>query len=373
MSYNTRAYKAHLTQVLNETSPQKNQMRENLISSLGQSSMYCHTGFKRPKSVIGGHIEYQDQYLGTVASNGNECVAAEVSLIGCRDQWLLATPGTTDNRDRWSYANYFSLNPLQGIPAGEIVDSAIKPKTDRMCLLKSTTFMDMMNTTNMGVYVTVFAFVSKGDTNSSLSAYVHDLYEEQDVYNTDSFIPGGGIPPGVTGNQYVDYSAFGTGQGQHERIKFPPYTYPFKVAGLKKNYKLIGLTNISLAPGDNHRLTINAVHNQYVIKQTINTEGNYTKGCLIYVVQVQGALAVDTTTRGEPPNETLEGTFGLAPTFVRMSITRKLHFATCKSPNQRIDSSYYGNTEISTGAGGPQYKTFLQGNMAAQNGAALGP
>lgn len=373
MSYNTRAYQAHLSKVLAEPSPQINQMRENLISSLGQSSMYCHTGYKRPKSLIGGHIEYHDQYLGVVASSGNESVCSEVCLIGTRDQWLTATPATTDNRDRYSYANYFSLNPLQGIAAGEIVDSAIKPKTDRMCLLKSTTFLDMMNTTNMGVYVTVFAFVSKGDPDSGLSEYVSGLYDEQDVYDTNSFIPGGGIAPGVTGNQRVVLSTHGTGVGQHSHIKFPPYTYPFKVSGLKKNYKMIGLTNVTLAPGDNHRLTINAVHNQFVVKQTIAAEGLYTKGCIIYAVQVQGALAVDTSTTGEPPDEVLSGTFGLAPTFVRMSITRKLHFATCKSPNQRIDSSYYGNTEISTGAGGPQYKTLLQGNMAVQSGVALGP
>lgn len=348
-----------------ETSNSMELDQDNQIGTIGASRMSVSTGFKVPKNILrSSKIQYHDTYTTGVGTNSNIMAMSEVSWIGVRDQWLNPSPSTVDNRDTASYASFFALNPLQGLPAGQIIAAQAGPGTDRMILFGTTFFLDMINSLNLGCYVTVYAITPKNPSVESISQEIGLAATNNKVYNTDFSQKAATVLDTVTGNYGVTFTARSAGASQHNRITCPTYSNPMSNPGVMKNYKILGFKKIILAPGDNHRLTIFAKQNQYAMKEVMldETTVNFVPGAIGIVIEVQGSMVKDTGTNG---------TYNIGNAQIQCQITRKCKFGVCKSPNSRFFTKYYGQTEMTANAPLAANNTLLQGAVSAVAGTFL--
>ncbi|AHH31461.1 putative capsid protein [Dragonfly larvae associated circular virus-1] len=308
---------------------------EDIPIGVKKNVVSVHTGLKRLKGMVAGHISYRDSYPALlVCDEGYQNVTAPV-YIGTTSQFLTATSnGVASNRDSVSYASWFALNPEQGIAAGSIISANTAPACDKIGLQSSTTYLDFKNDTTNICYYKVHIYMAKTDTNQTVLSEFNNSTGSDNLYNSN-FAYGTGVGtvlPATSGNEQTNaYIASST--SQIESCNMLPYTKISSKRLVRSVWKKIKTISHVFSGGDAWKLIVNIKHNQFGLRERLNTLSVvFPKGCVCFLFEMQGGTVYNTA----------NSAFGYSACQMAVNITRKIHLSPMAIPNKRFESRYVG-------------------------------
>lgn len=316
---------------------------EDIPIGVKKTVVNLHLPLRHLKGVSPGHISYRDSTSALlVVDEGYQNLVAPL-YIGTTSQWLTGTSNAVaSNRDSVAYNAWFSMNPLQGIPAGTIVSAQTTPTNDKMGLHSSTTYFDFKNDTTNICYYKVHVYMSKTDSNVSPVAEFHNAFTANQIYNANSNFATavGTVLPTNSGNE-SDTLYIGASTTQIESVNTLPYTNLNGKRLVRSTWKKIKTISHVFSGGDAWKLIVNIKHNQFAIRERLNTLGvSFPKGCVCFVFEMQGGTVYNTS----------NSTFNYSACQMAVAITRKIHLAPMSIPNKRFESYYTGAGRVFQGA-----------------------
>ena len=315
-------------------SKKNKRMAEDLPVGLAHKFGKFHTGLKPLRGVSKGHITYRDAWVDNANVATGYKYFRTVAYIGTSSQYLTATNNATaSNRDSVSYAPFFSLNPEQGIAAGNIIGATSAPTNDKVGLTNCTMYFDVKNGLSSAMYFKIHVFMAETDLTRGPLYYYDQALTADSIYTTSyAFGVNAATLPATSGNE-ID-SAYG---GSTTTVAEAMYTLPYTNISSKRlqrsTWKKIKTMSHAFSGSDQCRFTINGTLNQFGLRERLSSVASvYPKGCVAFVFESQGALAEDNT----------NSTYCHAAVVWHALINRKIHLAPCAIPNKRFESTYVG-------------------------------
>lgn len=295
---------------------------------------------KRLKAYLKSNVTYHDSYNLDASTVTGRCRHYMMGYIGTSSQ--MTTPvtfSTASWRGEYSFASWYSLNPLQGTAAGTITNATSTPSNDKMGIGRCQLYFDMINATNNAAYVKVHFWKCLENTN------VDPLYwwdTNNGVYNTNfQFSAGANSVPAQTSvnNGNADGTYTLNTLSAPSTLSLAPYTHLNSKRVVGATWKKLKTVEIQLNGADTHRLTALVDVNVAYMREQVNLDDAYMQGCVAYSLELQGAACVATDvgiTTGAPK--------------IGIAITRKVELMPMKAPNARMQGYYQAECIPQNGA-----------------------
>jgi len=294
------------------------------------------------KRVVKNSIDYQDTYKYETEWLSSNKVYIEACFVGTKSQYLFANT-VNPSMASDSYEAFFNLNPLQGIPTGQITTGSTDPAVDWISISNGVVYMDFINQSNLPCQVKVQWFKARTDGSNFLLDNYRKGVTDNSLYDADQVAGNNG------GNE--TYTYIGASGSNPSTLITDSYSNIMSKRNTTQIWQPVSSKVILLAGGDVHRLTNFITANMFQCKSKLSSHGeDFPKGSLCCVVSYQG-LACHFRQEGE---NAFDGV-GLAPGKVGLVITRKLKLKPLKAPNERFDVKYSG-----------QNSTILYGKTVAE-------
>lgn len=352
-------YRNGFSRTLTQTKKEE-EMNEDNPQGVKTSYIDIHTGNRMIRGALKGALMYRDAFDMQNSWEVGTSLFAIAAMVGTRSQYTTITSNAiTGDRTEVAYANFFSLNPLQGVPAGVIINANTNPSQDCIGVKSGWLHFDFVNKTNIPVIAKLHFFVATLDVSASpLEAFANALFSENTYNSTYAFGAGNSVPVS-SGNQ--TYTLIAGTSTNSQALKVLPYTNLTSKRTFKSSWRKLRTKTFVLSAADSHRVNCKLTLNQYQFKERLTSINElYPKGCLCAVVEYQSTCTK--LVAGEAM------VYGGGD--VGFTCTRKLNLCPMKAPNARFDNCYVGAGTL--GAGGAiNTVEFLSETLATATGAAI--
>jgi len=248
------------------------------------------------------------------------------------------TWSTAVNRDAYSFAGWFSLNPQSGIAAGTQIPANTQPEVDRIGIGKCQVYIDMINLTNIPTFVKIHFFKCMDDTTSNPLYYwdaTAGLYTSSFAFSAAGTVPAST----TTNNGNADGDLVNASTTVPGSLTVAPYTNLTSKRTVGKTWKKIKTVQVTLTGADTHRLTALIDMNLGVQRENANQGDSFMKGCVCFALETQGAAVLE-----DNIGTTLGGTK------VGVAITRKVQLLPMKSSAARFQTYYQAQGLVQGGS-----------------------
>jgi len=239
----------------------------------------------RPVKTIGFKTHHYRN--DSVVSTSTEGVVAEdyFAIIGAAAQWTTDVVGTPTLGQ--SAKGWFSLNPIQGLPAGVRYGALTKPSLDSFVLQHVTLTLEIVNLSDHPSHI-ILDFHKCTDSSQFLPGLWQDNEYVAPITAPDValVLPAVGVAPTVALN-------FGASNGLLPWIKRDPSN---NVVSVKENWRSLMVKKFQLAAGARRTVRVSIAMNLKMDSTTASAGLAYVPGCVVARVRHFGcAMLLDST------------------------------------------------------------------------------
>jgi len=251
-----------------------NERKESASDGVGSDNVVSMVRYSlkvaRPVKMIGFKTHHYRN--DSVVSTSTEGVVAEdyFAIIGAAAQWTTDVVGTPTLGQ--SAKGWFSLNPIQGVPAGVRYGALTKPSLDSFVLQHVTLTMEIVNLSDHPSHI-IIDFHKCTDSTTFLPGIWHDNEYIAPITAPDVAItlPAVGVAPTVALN-------FGASNGLLPWIKRDPGN---NVSAIKDYWKSLSVKKFQLASGARRTIRVSIGMNMKMDSTTAVAGLTYLQGCLV--------------------------------------------------------------------------------------------
>jgi len=239
------------------------------------------------KELVGDPIRhYRADNFVLQSIEGGEAYE-EVLAVGTYSQWITSTAGAVNYGQ--SPRNWLSLNPGQGIAAGEHYTVTTRPREDALCLQYLTHTFEFVNMGNTPCFVELAAFKIKQSQQIEAVANLTAAYTATlAAPDIPLLFPAAGAAP--TGA--LNYSI--------QNVGLPWLTHHPDLDQWRSNYGKLDSWDFQLAAGGRYVLKVHVKMNLIGDRMDlVDGAFNYPKGTLVYTCSSFGS-PVKSSSAGQP-------------------------------------------------------------------------
>lgn len=333
----------------------KKTMKEDQPFGVKKTMIKVSTGLKPLQRVVKGSITYRDAYDTTLDWTTNYSQFRIITYVGAKRQYMDADVTSVQRADR-SYADWFGLNPLSGLPVSKNVTATTAetaPAQDWLGCRTSTLYYDIANLSSATAFLKIHVFVADDNTeNDILSLY--DKAAQSGLYNTTYATPTSGQVPVNGGKEKLINPVSAT-----DSIYCNAYALPYTNLLSKRNIKpwrKLKTTSITLCQGDMHQHIVNIDMNQFGIREKLsNQTTDFSKGIVAVIFEAQGAAVQNAANNG----------ITYAAGKIGIVCTRKVRLCPLQAPNARFENTYVGKGTVTGAAANATTKSFMDGDYGS--------
>jgi len=305
----------------------KNRNKLSSMKSIIPTFVKRINNINREPKLTGNTVRLMETKTGQITCNGGYQGWASICSVGSYDQWMnnvdIAAP--TAILPNQTAKKWFSLNPIEGLPASEFASASTSTNTDQYCLEYTELEVMMVNGTAESAFVTLSLHRSKGCSLAPSDALDKAISKMAPVLTTAETqrVAGNNVSYGIPVKDVVGMK-FGVASKE-----------------MRTTWHSLDSVDFQIPPGQQvrfiYKLDMNLVGDKQQLVNpddtgSTSTYEQYPRGCVFLTAQAHGALGKSTQTNGEG--------FTYIPTLVGYLCTLKHHFRNVRGGQARHKALY---------------------------------